>query len=315
MNRAIHRPGRLRRLAAAALAGLAVSGAVPADSQKPEPAAQDPELPALSAGGVHLDPKAGLVAFPVAVEVRDDLLEYLVVAPHGAVHESMFVTWAGAEIVNAGLLAAGLESGKNAVWEAKVPAPSVEELREGASAYTVHVPSPGAVHPYVGWREAGDVYWFRVEDLVRDLGRMRTMRRHPWVFLGSRLVAPPSRPDETVFAATLEGNWINLPFFSSGSTLITSALPECERQDIWLPNAWLLPHRGAELLMVLSTKPLPAPTEALLERLPEVVDGVTVDPELLRGDGRRHVPEKQQVRPPAPAGDGDEKAASGDGKD
>ena len=65
-------------------------------------------------------------------------------------------------------------------------------------------------------------------------------------------------------------------------------------QSIWLPNEWLLPHRGSELLMVASTKRLAVPTPALLERLPAVVAGqvTRLKPTLKK---QRHVPEKQQV--------------------
>ena len=268
------------------------------ESQDPTESVAEPQV---FAGGVYMDVAKGLVAFPVVVEVTDALLEYLVVGAHGAAHESMFVTGADAEIVNAGLLAAGLVPGSNARWVPKDPAPSREERRAGVSPYDVELPSGDAVYLYVGWREDGEVYWYRAEDLVRDTSRGRTMRRHSWIFLGSRLVTLATRPAEELFAATVEGNWINLPFFAAGSTLVTSALPESVEQSVWLPNAWLLPHRGSGLLMVASTSRLAAPPQGLLERLPLVVAGevTKVEPAF---EKQRHVPQKQQ------AGNSDDKA-------
>ena len=44
---------------------------------------------AFAAAGIHVDLTAGVVAVPAAVEVRDDLLEYVAVLPSGAAHESL----------------------------------------------------------------------------------------------------------------------------------------------------------------------------------------------------------------------------------
>ncbi|MGK0220655.1 MAG: hypothetical protein ACI9HE_004167 [Planctomycetota bacterium] len=259
---------------------------------------QDPQPPVAAGvdlGGVHLDPAAGLVSFPVVVEVRDDLLEYLVVAPHGAVHESMFVAGVDAEVLNASILALGLEPGKNAKWVARDPAPTREELRAGASAYDVQTPTGDSLFLYLGWREGDEVYWYRVEDMLRDLDRLRTMRRHRWVFLGSRMIKRPSAPDREVFAASVEGNLINMPFFASGTTLLTSAIPEAEKQNIWLPNAWLLPPRGSQLLMVACKDRQATPPTSVLAKLPKVVAGQTVSVEGNARPNAGHVPQKTQA--------------------
>ena len=246
-------------------------------------------------GGVYLDPQAGVVSFPVVVEVRNDLLEYLVVAPHGAVHESMLVTGVDAEVLNASFLALGLTPGQNAKWVAKEPAPSREAVRNGARAYDVVLPEGDGLFLYLGWREGEETFWYRVEDMLRDLERLRSMRRHRWVFLGSRMVKRQSSPDREVFAASVEGNLINMPFFAGGTTLLTSALPEAERQDIWLPNAWLLPPRGSQLLMVACTQRQASPPASVLAKLPLVVAGQSVSLESSLPPNRGHVPQKGQA--------------------
>ena len=96
------------------------------------------------------------------------------------------------------------------------------------------------------------------------------MRRHRWVFLGSRMVQP--RPDgdaDEVFAADLEGNLINIAFFEQGNTLLTAALPECVEQTIWHPNCWLLPERGSPVELVFARERLitcPPDVEARLRQ-------------------------------------------------
>lgn len=282
---------RLQRPSLLFLAALVpLLGAVAASvEQDPAPAA------VLDMGGVQLDPAAGLISFSVRVEVRDDLLEYLLVAPHGAVHESMFVTGVDPEVLNASILALGLQPGQNAKWVAKDPAPTREELRAGVRAYDVQTPSGDGLYLYLGWREGDETYWYRVEDMLRDLDRLRTMRRHPWVFLGSRMIKRESAPEREVFAASLEGNLINMPFFANGTTLITSAIPEAEKQNIWLPNAWLLPERGSQLLMVASKERLAQPPSRVLARLPELMDGKTTEVQGGASPNAGHVPQKNQT--------------------
>lgn len=248
----------------------------------------------LDMGGVQLDSAAGLISFPVLVEVRDDLLEYLLVAPHGAVHESMFVTGVDPKVLNASILALGLEPGQNAKWLAKDPAPTRAELRAGARAYDVQMPSGDGLYLYLGWREGDETYWYRVEDMLRDLDRLRTMRRHRWVFLGSRMVKRQGSPEREAFAASLEGNLINMPFFASGTTLITSAIPEAEKQNIWLPNAWLLPDRGSQLMMVACRQRQATPPAGVLARLPVVIQGQTTELPSGGAPSAGHMPQKNQ---------------------
>ena len=245
------------------------------------PQDDEPVPDALSAAfagmGIHVDLKEGTLAIPVSIEVRDDLLEYLLVMPHGASHESLFVaaadrpasehrTWV--ETLNAALLAMGLEQGKNAEWVEKDPAPTEEEMRAGVSPYDVVLPRGDSLQLHAAWWEEGELRFHPVEDLVRDLERGRTLRRHPFVYLGSRMVE--RRHGEVSFAAFLEGNLINISFFTQGNTLLTSALEECISQKSWLPNAWLLPERGSTVLLIMSKERLLEPPASMAERVPVV---------------------------------------------
>jgi hypothetical protein len=117
---------------------------------------------AFAANGIRLDLTTGVVAVPAAVEVRDDLLEYVAVLPNGAAHESLFVLGADLEpgtldawtrSLNAALLALGVTPGKNAEWVEKDPRPSDQELRDGASPYDVLPPSGDGLYLYAAWYE------------------------------------------------------------------------------------------------------------------------------------------------------------------
>lgn len=253
-------------------------------AQDPKPGAQDPvgpELPtskdaaealqrAFEAAGVRIDRAAGVLSFPAEILVRDELLEYLLVNPHGAVHESLFVADVPADVLNAALLALGLQRGQNVQYVQKDPPPTPDELRAGARAFDIVPPSGDAVQLYAAWREEGELFFFRIEDLVRDLDRGRTMRRHAWVYLGSRWIESRRGGGGPLYAATAEGNLACISFFSAGNTLLTAALPECVAQTSWLPNGWLLPPTGSQVLLIASRGPLVAPPASLEGAIPVV---------------------------------------------
>lgn len=219
-----------------------------------------------AASGMWIDAERGIVALRAAVLVKEDLLEYLLVAPHGATHESLFLTEIAPSVVNAALLAAGAEPGQNARWE-REPASTGKDGEVARGEVRVFEPSGGPAAsflPYVYWREDGEDYFFRVEDLVTDLESGRSMRRHAWIYLGSRF-APVGHAEHDArdgadkgdeFLADAEGNLVNISFFFEGNTLFTAALPACRSQTIWVGNRALLPERGTPVVMVFSRERL-----------------------------------------------------------
>lgn len=233
---------------------------------------QDPDVAkvqdAFRAQGIQLDLERGLCSIRCTVDIRDDLLEYLVVNYHGAAHESLFASEVVGSQLNAALLALGAEPGRNARWLRKEPPPSDAEMRAGALPYDVKPPDGDGFYLYVGWRIDGETYFYRAEDLLRNLATGRGMQRQRWVFLGSRMVRARGSDTEQAFAADLEGNLVNIAFFEQGNTLITCALPECLSQSIWLPNAWLLPARGSAVDFIFSRQRLASPPADLEARLP-----------------------------------------------
>jgi hypothetical protein len=215
--------------------------------------AQRELVAAFEAAGIGFDPDHGAVWLPAQVAVTNDLLEYVLTAPHGAAHETLFVTGVDPELLNTALLALGVEPGRSAEWVKKDPPPSVEDVKAGTPASEVVPPSGDGFHLYAAWREGDETYLYRVEDLVRDLDRGRTLRRHRFVYTGSRLMR---RGDEDLFAASAEGNLVNLSFFTAGNTIVCGADPDCIKQTVWLANAWLLPESGSEVRLYFVREPL-----------------------------------------------------------
>ncbi|MAF67296.1 MAG: hypothetical protein CMJ84_16770 [Planctomycetes bacterium] len=251
---------------------------------------QEPSAPrvALEAGleqafleqGIRVDVAGGTCAVGVEVCVRGELLEYVLVAPNGAAHESLFATGVRPSLLNTALLALGVEPGTNVAWVEKDPPPEEEALRSGASPFEVVPPSGDGFRIYVAWQESGEpetsgdeVHLHPLGDLINNLRTGRSMRRHRWVFLASRMVRPRPEADEEVLAADLEGNLINLSYFRAGNTLLTASLDDCVHQTIWMPNSFLVPERGARLMLIFSRERLERLPVSLAEHLPRTDRG------------------------------------------
>lgn len=241
---------------------------LPSQDQGPSPAADSALIKLLNAGDIQIDRAAGALSVPVETLVTTELLEYLLVGPEGAAHESLFVTSVKPSLLNAGLLALGVQPGQNARNEAVVPYPTEEEIRAGAEHHRMVPPSGDGVFLYLAWQEADETYFMRVEDALCDLSSQRTMRRHRWVYLGSMFQKLRADGPE-VFMADEQQNLINLSFFVEGTTLATAALPECERQTIWMANNWALPPRGQPLRLIMAHKRLESLPVAFRKGLPE----------------------------------------------
>lgn len=259
----------MKPFALLALLSLFVGHAPQQDGTKPVPPVAALQQ-ALAQHEIWLEPSIEACAIPARVLVRADPLEYVLVNRSGNAHESLFVTEALPSELNVALLALGVTPGKNAIWTAKDPLPTREELLAGAQAYTVTPPAGDGFLVYVAWKQAEELYFFRLEDLIRNLQSGRSMRRHSWVYLGSRTIASRQDPKQQVFVADQEGNLVNLCFFEAGTTLLTSALPECEAQTIWVGNAPLLPDSGDPVLFICSRKPLETCPKELRGHVPTI---------------------------------------------
>ncbi len=221
---------------------------------------------ALRQAGIEIDLGLGMCSVPARVLVRNELLEYLLVGLHGSAHESLFATDVQPSLLNTALLALGAERGANAEWSERDPAPTEEELERGVSRVSVTLPKGDGFYLYALWKEAGEVYFLRIEDLLRNLKTGRSMRRHSWVYLGSRFAEFEADEPEQ-FVADREGNLINIAFFSEGNTLVTAALRDCLEQTIWIANSWMLPERDWPIQFVFARTPVSEAPSAWVDAL------------------------------------------------
>lgn len=227
-------------------------------------------------GGIRIDLERGRCAIDAQVLAGYQPLEYLLVGERGQTHESLLGTAVQASLLNTALLLLGAEPGQNARWvELKGDAaadgvdndglsgPPAEEqpdpdARPVPKRFAIEPPEGDGFYLYAAWREGDESYLYRVEDLVANVDEARAMRRHRFVFLGSKMIRPRADADEEIFAADLEQNLINVAYFRAGHTLLTTATASAVSEDVWFANHWLVPGEGQSLRLIFSRTRIPA---------------------------------------------------------
>lgn len=135
-------------------------------------------------GAVRLDKGASTVTFPARVNMNDGLIEYLMVSPQGAVHESVLLSDAQPQDVHMAMLLLGAK-GMAAPANGRVPTERIDaEVLARAPKLT-------------GDRVLLTVKWKDKE------GREQTAPAERWV---ERKIFTPKKPSKTVAAG--DGPWL-----------------------------------------------------------------------------------------------------------
>ena len=202
---------------------------------------------------IVVDAKAGTVTVPAVVNPPQDPVEYLLIHRRGKKHEAVFWTPSKPSVLNAALLMIGLQPGKNATYKEKEPAPTLEEVQNGADPLVVTPPEGRPFWMTVRWRDAeGDRVEHCVEDMVLDLTTKKPLGACQWIYLGGRM-AQLYKGDPEVFIADLEGNLVSICYLTPDNHLATMAHERArDDQNWWMTK--LLPEPGTEVEYVFHSK-------------------------------------------------------------
>lgn len=204
------------------------------EPKKPDPQAMLKEVMAsFKKQGIKLDPKAHTVTIPAIVNQPQDPVEYLLIHRRGKKHESVFLTETKPSILNAALLMIGLEQGKNATFVEKKPAPTLEEVQNGADPLIVTPPKGKRFYITARWTTPEkQVVEYCVEDLMFELSTQEPMGRCEWIYLGGRM-AQLYKNDPEVYIADLEGNLISVCYLSPDNHLGTMSHERARDDQNW----------------------------------------------------------------------------------
>ena len=125
------------------------------------------------------------MSVPATFLILDDWLEYLIVTPQGKSHESLFQTEVRPSLLNAAILALGLEPGERMQWVDRDPPPTEEEMEAGVRPIVPVAPKGPELFLYAEWTSGDEVYRYRVP-IRPELQRIK----QAGISLSSRLEIP-----------------------------------------------------------------------------------------------------------------------------
>lgn len=172
----------------------------------------------LKLGEVQINPSELAISFPVQVNQRTGLVEYLVVHETGKVHESIFKTKVGGQQIHAAalLFAEKADGATNAQ-------PKLKNIR-------------------VGWTQDGAGKRFNAAELILDKKKKHALSETKWAYRGSRLI-------DGVFLAERDGSLIAI--MEDRDALVDQATPDASDDENWEPLTEKLPAVGTQVMVTL----------------------------------------------------------------
>ncbi len=227
--------------------------ALPAQEKPTAAGKQDPlaeMLAAFKEGGIELDREAKTISIKAELGRPDQPLEYLLINPRGKGHEALLVTEVKPSLLNAAMLALGLEKGQNARMKDKDPLPTLEEIEKGAPLVDIFPPEGMQVWFTLSWEEEGKKQEVAVEDLLVDLSAEAVASEVQWIFLGGRMAAP-YRGDPPVFLADFAGNLISICYLEPPNHLVTMRHKRASDDQNWWIETDLCPKPETQVTFTI----------------------------------------------------------------
>jgi hypothetical protein len=181
----------------------------------------------LELGLVRLDKQRGSATIPAFVNLKEGVVEYLLVTSGGKTHESVLRTDAEPHHIHVAMLLLGARgAGTNGL-------PDDPALGLPGDEVTVEIV----------WKKGSKERRVRAESLVLDRKRKSAMTRGDWTYTGSRI-------REDGFAAQADGSIISL--ITDVDALVNNPRPGREDDDRWLSKAKSLPEFNEPVQVVIT---------------------------------------------------------------
>ncbi len=193
----------------------------------PNPVIKEVAPGVLQVGTVKLIKKSREVHIPVTIEMREGLIEYLVVTGRGKVHESLLVTTAEPYHVQVAMLLLNAKgSGGQLIPE------------DG------NKPVPGQpVDIELHWKKNGKPKHARIEEFVQTVRpKMKPAKKGPFIFNGSRVF-------EGQFLAQRDGSIVSL--ITDNAAQFNNPRPGREDDEMWQPRSDNLPPVDSKATVVI----------------------------------------------------------------
>jgi hypothetical protein len=218
---------------ASARAESAPTNTPPAWGARPAEAAVKPVGPGqFEIGNVRLDSQQRLLRFPALLNLKEGLVEYLIVTTTGKTHESVLRTEAEPFHIHTAMLLLGV----------KTPATNAADKAGPFAGDKLTIE--------VTWRAGTQEQTLRAEELVFNTATQSPMTPGPWNYRGSRIV-------DGVFLAQQDGSVVAL--ITDEAALVHNPRPGYENDEIWQVNRIPLPPLNTSMTVTFRLE-APKPT-------------------------------------------------------
>jgi len=206
----------------------------------------------LSKAGIEVDWKNKIVRASGTIDIKNDFLEYIAVGPRGKKHESLVVLDCKGSLLKAALIAIGFKGGKNVSYKPIVPAPTKEQVEQGAPTEVIVPPSGMKVHLALEWKDdKKNTVRYAIEDLLIDMQAEGPVQNAEWIYFGG-MTRAIYRGEPPVFVADYDQNYISNYYTKPDSHLITMKHKRARDDQNWWPATDRLPDRGTPCTLILS---------------------------------------------------------------
>lgn len=185
-------------------------------------------------GSVRLDKSLKTVQFPALMNLREGLIEYLLVNSRGKSYESLLRTETEPYYIHLAMLLIGAQGAPET--PALLNAPSVP-FHVNRPPNATNVPPPLAIlgDPVtieLSWQTARGPKQFPAEDCIMNLATKTNASRGPWTYNGSRVL-------HGLFIAQRDGSIVAM--IDDIDAMVNNPRPGHENDQIWQVNSALLP--------------------------------------------------------------------------
>lgn len=187
-------------------------------------------------GVMEFDQKTRELRIPCKLNMREGLMEYVLVHESGKAHESLLTTTARPTEVNIALLLLNWKP-SDVFWD------YTEPERGGLLVKGAKNPPASQLEVQVAWKDkAGKDQTARLEDWLHNVEKRAKITKEPWIYTGSRVM-----PDGKFLA---EDTGSILALYADPGSIINNPRQGNDMDDVWVadPN---VPEKGAEVTLIL----------------------------------------------------------------
>ncbi|MEO1856454.1 MAG: YdjY domain-containing protein [Rubritalea sp.] len=190
-------------------------------------------------GKITFDSSKGEISFPATLEHNEVLIEYLLTAPEGKIHETLFITEISPFNLNVAMKLLGYKESKELLKildENHTPTDkyhSATEIQKKKSRFTITA----------SWKVDGKKVSHDVTQLLENAKTQQPMPDSPWIYSGSYMINGNYKPD-------ISGDIIAV--FTDRSSIACYSGEGRYDDTLWMPKQSVLPPLGTAVTLTFT---------------------------------------------------------------